>query len=605
MEEQRVCLSPLEGALYGGEVASVTFLRIASQLPRGEYEISFVGRKRHSRTKAERVDFRTFRFVTPNHGVPESTKARVLCDNSSNKLLHFEFLFVDRFAKACDYLPGERTPLALPIVIALGLRKEVLDKTRMDELFVKYCRGSVKKGHRNVATILRNVYPFAGRTLADFAADMGLNDFIARLCRLPLQNTSGGVPRRVPKKIPDSIVATIDGHSLQFQNRLTLSTSIGAEGAIISSPEMHSFTEIPPGAVRGSGRASMGYYKLEKSCSRSLVAIADRVFLDTVHLSLTGVALDKPASLFIRHHMALPSNEYSEVRVYCCSDAAAGRPWSRIATLHRVGSCVVKNDMQIKLEKDFVVIKTSHFCEFCISVQGCVQFVAQLFTPISPPSDCFQVTVVLTCCCEQTVKWAEQNKDEGFLKNEEITLCVSTKSKKDVTVFSCDDSSLGWSCSNDTDVVFTNQDMKELLRKHRALSQRRSMFFSKNHGTDGDISTLRLQLSFRKGDEEIGEITVGTRTASGKPFKFPRGVTLTDVFSTVCRHGSHKFLAIGRCLFHCQTSQVLDIASLVSGYHRSEQLRVILEEWEKSLESEQQRKSYYAFATIPMLQLVA
>ena len=129
-----------------------------------------MGRKRHSRTKAERVDFRTFRFVTPSeyivsfrtisslfldHGVPESTKARVLCDNSSNKLLHFEFLFVDRFAKACDYLPGERTPLALPIVIALGLRKEVLDKTRMDELFVKYCRGSVKKGHRNVATILR------------------------------------------------------------------------------------------------------------------------------------------------------------------------------------------------------------------------------------------------------------------------------------------------------------------------------------------------------------------------------------------------------------------------------------------------------------------
>eukprot|EP00118_Oscarella_pearsei_P008056 m.40622 g.40622 ORF g.40622 m.40622 type:complete len:652 (+) comp32987_c0_seq1:265-2220(+) len=182
-----VRLTPEKGYLHGGEFASVTFIETV-QLPANlwsGFEIQFAGAKATSRAQAERIDFRTFHFVVPDHGVPEITNALVVNGESpldGDDALYFEFAFVDGFTKISMYLPENRTRLAVPLVVALGLRKEPLDKESMDRSFIQFRQEDQSSGSLDVTSIFNDMYPFdVGLNLLHVCAEMGLHQFADHL----------------------------------------------------------------------------------------------------------------------------------------------------------------------------------------------------------------------------------------------------------------------------------------------------------------------------------------------------------------------------------------------------------------------------------------
>ncbi|XP_065827068.1 uncharacterized protein [Oscarella lobularis] len=183
-----VRLTPDKGYLHGGECASVTFIETI-QLPANVwdgFEIEFVGTKATSRAQADRVDFRTFHFVVPDHGVPETVYATVTNVGSSledddGTSFSFKFTFVDSFTKISNYLPERRTQLAVPLVVALGLRQEPHDRETMDRAFVQFY-DELPPQQLDLISILKEAYPIDdGLNLLHFCAEMGLSQFAEHL----------------------------------------------------------------------------------------------------------------------------------------------------------------------------------------------------------------------------------------------------------------------------------------------------------------------------------------------------------------------------------------------------------------------------------------
>ena len=287
---------------------------------------------------------------------------------------------------------------------------------------------------------------------------------------------------------------------LHFEKWLTVSTSIGENGGTVSSPETDCFVEVPSHAFSAHTSVNCA---LELHCLRSSEkANKHHIFLDVVHVSFNSHLL-KPADVFIRHHLHLAENKSSEICVYYCNNAAAGLPWTLIASLKHLNETVVKeNGMKIHLRKDFVQITATWFCEFCLSVQGRVEVVAQVFIMRMP--DCLQLEVFLTCNCDQAVKRAESEMTaERFTKKKVVPLFVDTEKRSDlamrVSSLRCGRAG-GWTTRREEEdrVVIPFQVIEKLLR-NRAYPERRSFYCDRNIERGCDVTSLQVQLCFEGG----------------------------------------------------------------------------------------------------------
>ena len=411
---------------------------------------------------------------------------------------------------------------------------------------------------------------------------------------------------------------------LHFKKWLTVSTSIGEGGGTVSSPETDCFVEVPSHALSASVDVV-----LEQHCIKSSVSADNgQIFLDVVHVSFAGLHLLKPADVFIRHHLYLSESNSKKICVYYCKNAAAKLPWTLIASLSHLGETVIgTNDMKIQLRKDFVQISATRFCEFCLSVQGRVEIVAQVFIMRMP--NCLQLEVFLTCNCDQAVKRAESEMTaERFTKKKVVPLFVDTEKRSDLTMrvssLRCGRAG-GWTTRRGEEeeeekeaedrLVIPFQIIEKLLR-NRAYPERRSFFCDKNSIESGcDVNSLQVQLCFegggmpanRKewitawelptppispratpslpGNQLISQLTTVRCILclfSGAPL--PEGVRIRDAFSVISHIGAEKYLALGRRLLGCCTSQIIDIVSRLPDYSSfSDRLYIILEEWEKRM----------------------
>jgi hypothetical protein len=105
------------------------------------FSLQFIGSEATSSAEAERVDVRTFQFVVPDHGTAETVAVSLVCSNCRLSSLHippFEFEFVDSFSKISGFLPVNKTPLAVPLIVALGLHDESTNYSAMDRAFIHF-----------------------------------------------------------------------------------------------------------------------------------------------------------------------------------------------------------------------------------------------------------------------------------------------------------------------------------------------------------------------------------------------------------------------------------------------------------------------------------
>ena len=151
-------------SMKGGERASVTYVVGDFNLfpdMWGGFSLEFRGSRATSLAEVTRVDVRTFQFVIPgscrdlvfrvcvvcvcisntDHGVAETVTVTLTCSNHQFNqccIPSFEYEFVDGFAKIADFLPVNKTPLAVPLVVALGIRDDTTDYGAMDRAFVHF-----------------------------------------------------------------------------------------------------------------------------------------------------------------------------------------------------------------------------------------------------------------------------------------------------------------------------------------------------------------------------------------------------------------------------------------------------------------------------------
>ena len=110
----------------------------------------------------------------------------------------FKFTFVDSFTKISNYLPERRTQLAVPLVVALGLRQEPHDRETMDRAFVQFYdelppqqldlisilsnESAVNQPIIIFLSLVEEAYPIDdGLNLLHFCAEMGLSQFAEHL----------------------------------------------------------------------------------------------------------------------------------------------------------------------------------------------------------------------------------------------------------------------------------------------------------------------------------------------------------------------------------------------------------------------------------------
>ena len=87
---------------------------------------------------------------------------------SSSHIPSFEFEFVDSFSKISGYLPVNKTPLAVPLVVALGLHDESTNYSAMDRAFIHFYEEDIPNSLK-IRAILGELVLFCNQNLALFS----------------------------------------------------------------------------------------------------------------------------------------------------------------------------------------------------------------------------------------------------------------------------------------------------------------------------------------------------------------------------------------------------------------------------------------------------
>jgi tetratricopeptide (TPR) repeat protein len=191
----------------------------------------------------------------------------------------------------------------------------------------------------------------------------------------------------------------IDGKAAHFTKWLEEPAhNIDPLGGEIVSSKTENHVVFPPGAVHEDVQITYSQFCLDRLWE------GDKCILDLVQLLPHDIRFHKKVKIYTKHHLKLDKS--CEIQVMKSTVKTNNqRQWSTIAVLHHnnLGETIPTeaDNCFVRLEDNFIVISSMHFCELCFVIKGLLQLAVQFYQllpkPPRPNVDKFHLYLFLSC----------------------------------------------------------------------------------------------------------------------------------------------------------------------------------------------------------------